>query len=120
MATILVIEHNEKSTRLMQNVFGSLGHTILHAGTAFDGMQQANCQPLDMVLLDLDLPDLDGKVVASALRTRPGMQRVPIIAFGAQNDAITRGLVEAFGCSGLILRPVDDLQLSDQLAGYLD
>ncbi len=119
MATILMIEDDEKFFRMMQKVLGAQGHEVLHAATALDGIQEAERQPLDLVLLDIDLPDLDGKVVATALRARPNLRAVPIVAVTAQNDATTRRLVIAFGCDGFIPKPVDTREFPGQIAQFL-
>ena len=120
MATILMIEDDHKFYRMMDKVLGAKGHNIIHAGTALDGIQQAERGSIDLVLLDIDLPDLDGKVVATTLRVRPNMRGVPIIAVTAQDDSITRRLVMAFGCDGFIPKPVNTRTFPGQIQAFLD
>ncbi len=74
----------------------------------------------DLVLLDLDLPDLDGKVVATTLRARPALQKVPIIAVSAQDQPTTQRLVQAYGCNGFIPKPIDTRTFPDQITAFLD
>lgn len=120
MATILVVEDDVRFARLLEKILGPCGHTLIHAATALDGLHLAERNRVEMVLLDLDLPDLDGKVVATALRARPGMQDIPIIAVSAQDDALTRRLVKAFGCSAFIGKPIDTRAFVDRIAAFLD
>jgi CheY-like chemotaxis protein len=120
MATILMIEDDLNFVRLLEKVLGAHGHTIIHADTALGGLHMTEGDTaFDLVLLDMDLPDLDGKVVATTLRTRPGMRKVPIIAVTAQNDAITRRLVLAFGCNAFIPKPIDTRAFPNQIAAFL-
>ncbi|MBI5960034.1 MAG: response regulator [Chloroflexi bacterium] len=119
MAVILIIEDDAKFVRLVEKILGVQGHHVIHAGTALDGLRLADLERVNLVLLDMDLPDLDGKVVANALRSRPAMQQIPIIAVTAQDDAITRRLVVAFGCNGFIPKPIDTRQFCTQVAEFL-
>jgi DNA-binding response OmpR family regulator len=120
MATILVVEDDLRFARLLENILGPCGHTVIHAATALGGLDLAERNRIEMVLLDLDLPDLDGKVVATALRARPGMREIPIIAVSAQDDALTRRLVKAFGCNAFIGKPIDTRAFVDRIAAFLD
>ncbi|MBN2305713.1 MAG: response regulator [Anaerolineae bacterium] len=120
MAHILMIEDDVNFIRLLGKVLGELGHTIASAETAMQGLQLTEGDvAFDLVLLDMDLPDLDGKVVATTLRARPSMKDVPIIAVTAQNDAVTRRLVKAFGCNGFIPKPIDTRAFPEQIAAFL-
>jgi DNA-binding response OmpR family regulator len=120
MATILMIEDDEKFARLMQKVLPLHGHSVIHANTALAGLDVIDHQSIDLVLLDMDLPDLDGKVVATTLRARTnGGNHLPIVAVTAQTDAIARRLALAFGCDGFIPKPVDTRKFPEQIAAYL-
>jgi two-component system cell cycle response regulator DivK len=118
--TILLIEDDEKFARVVQKVLGVRGYEVLHAPTALEGLQLAEDSRVNLVLLDIDLPDLDGKVVATMLRARPYMRDVPIIAVTAQDGSTARRLIRGFGCDGHIPKPVDTRQFPDQIASYLD
>jgi DNA-binding response OmpR family regulator len=119
VATILMIEDDPKFARLVEKIMRPCGHTIVHAGAGLDGLQATENTSFDLVLLDMDLPDLDGKVVATSLRARPGMQNVPIVAVTAQSDAIARRLALAFGCDGFIPKPIDTREFPVQVRAYL-
>ncbi len=118
--TILLIEDDEQFARVVKKVLGVRGYEVLHAATALEGLQLAEDRRIKLVLLDIDLPDLDGKVVATMLRSRPFMRDVPIIAVTAQDTATARRLIRGFGCDGHIPKPVDTRQFPDQIASYLD
>jgi len=119
MARILTIEDDGKFARVLEKILGARGHDVIHAATALTGLQMAEDEAVDIVLLDIDLPDLDGKVVATTLRSRPCMQDVPIIAVTAQDDTTTRRLVKAYGCNGYIPKPIDTRTFPEQIETYL-
>ena len=120
MATILLIEDDPKFVRMLEKVLHPHGHTIIHAATALTGLSLSDSSNFDLVLLDLDLPDLDGKVVATTLRARPALQKVPIIAVSAEDQPTTQRLVQAYGCNGFIPKPIDTRTFPDQIAAFLD
>ena len=80
---ILLIEDDMKFARVVEKVLGAKGYEVVHAPTALEGLHLAEECQIKLVLLDIDLPDLDGKVVATMLRARPCMKKVPIIAVTA-------------------------------------
>lgn len=118
-ATILMIEDDPKFVRLVEKILDAEKYRLIHAPTALTGLHLAETNDIDLVLLDLDLPDLDGKVVATTLRARSGMRDVPVVAVTAQNDASTRRLVMAFGCNGFIPKPIDTRMFSEQVQSFL-
>ena len=119
MAVILTIEDDPKFARLAAKILRASGHTVLHAGTALDGLRLAENAAIDIVLLDMDLPDLDGKVAAASLRTRLGGRRVPIVAVTARDDGVARRLAIGFGCDGFIAKPIDTRAFPTQVVAYL-
>jgi len=120
MATILMIENDAAFYHSLHQLLGERGHQVLHACNGFDGIQQADAHPIDLVVLDVDLPDMDGKGVAAALRTRPRLRQVPIVALTGPDDPITFSLVEAFGCNGCISKSTDIRMVPQRVMTYLE
>jgi DNA-binding response OmpR family regulator len=119
MFTILMIEDDENFARLVEKIMNTGDYTVLHASTAFAGLQMAANQHVDLVLLDMDLPDLDGKVVATTLRGRPETAKVPVIAVTAKAEGNAKRMALAFGCDGFIAKPVDTRSFPSQVAAFL-
>lgn len=117
---ILLIEDDLKFARVVEKIFNARGYEVVHAPTALEGLQRAEDNRIKLVLLDIDLPDLDGKVVATRLRARECMRNVPIIAVTAQDSAAIRRLIKGFGCSGYIPKPIDTRQFPEQILAYLN
>jgi DNA-binding response OmpR family regulator len=115
-----MIEDDMSFVRLVEKITRADGHIIVHASSALRGLDVAEDQAIDLVLLDMDLPDLDGKVVATMLRARAALAKVPIIAVTAYTDNVARRLALAFGCNGFIPKPIDTRTFPAQIATYLN
>lgn len=120
MATVLVIEGDPSVYQGVDRLLSALGHRILGAHTGFDGIQQADLHAVDLVLIDIDLPDMDGKGVAAALRTRPRLKNVPIVALSGSDDPVTHSLIKAFGCNDCISKSMDTRTMPQQVVTYLE
>ena len=105
MASILLIEDDILAARLVMKVLNSQGYTIRHVGTGLEGLQAARELRPDLILVDLGLPDLDGKVVAMQLRHI--LSTTIIVAFTAEAGTKARRLALAYGCHDFISKPID-------------
>ena len=119
MANILLIEDNVSSARLAIKVLERHGHNIRHVTTGLDGLQAAREFHPDLILVDLGLPDLDGKVVALQLRRSLPTASVMIVAFTAQTGDKARWLARAYGCDDFLIKPIDTRAFPDQIATLL-
>ena len=80
MATILVIEDNVQNLYLVNFLLEKQGHTVLQAASGAEGIAVAAVAQPDLILLDIQLPDLDGYAVAASLRQAPESSAIPIVA----------------------------------------
>src|SRR5262249_23872352 len=119
MGTILLIEDNRDCARMVKKIIEPRGHSVVHAATALDGLKLARAIKPDLILLDMDLPDLEGKVVVNQLRVDPGFRAVPIVAFTAENSSHARRMALAFGCTGFISKPIDTRTFPTQIENLI-
>lgn len=117
MARILYIEDDESSRVLVRRVLGKFGHTIDEARDGLEGVALAREGAPDLVLVDLDIPTLDGFEVTLRLRSEGALARVPIVAITAGGDR-ERSL--AIGCDGFIRKPIDVKSFPQTIGAYLD
>src|SRR5579859_2472218 len=97
MATILHIEDDPQSLLLVRKLLAAAGHRVVETSSGLEGARLASENHPDLVLLDINIPDLDGYEVALLLRGRlPG---VPIVAITAEGDR-TKSLT--IGCDGFL------------------
>jgi DNA-binding response OmpR family regulator len=116
MTTLLLIEDDPYSARLVHKALASHQYEIHHAPTGLEGLRLARQVSPQVVLVDLNLPDLEGKAIVSQLRGRILEVGTTIIAFTAEDDARTRRIMRAFGCDDLIGKPIDTRTFADQIA----
>lgn len=106
MADILVIENNPTNLRQMESLLNSMNFHTLEAQTGRAGIDTAHKKLPSVILLDINLPDIDGYEVASRLKASSATKNIPVIAVTANSHM--RDEVKAFkaGCNGLLVKPV--------------
>ena len=116
MARVLHIEDDPNNRRLVQKLLGAAGHEVIEAEGGVEGIQLARDSQPDLVLVDINIPDLDGYEVTLRLRGIPTLQDVPIVAITAEGD---RESTLAVGCDGFIAKPIDAAHFADTIAQFL-
>jgi CheY-like chemotaxis protein len=117
--TILVIEDNEQNLYLMRFLLESSGFTVIDATNGVDGIKAACAHRPDMILLDIQLPRMDGYKVAEALRKDEALSAVPILAVTSYAMVGDREKALAAGATGYIEKPIDPATFIDEISAYL-
>ena len=116
LPVVLYVEDNEVNRMLMEGVFEKLpGLQLRMADSAARGLQMALEQPPRLVLLDIQLPDLDGRVLLQRLRQHPQLAQVPVIAVSADATPDVVAECRAAGFADYLTKPID----LDRLAAVL-
>jgi len=116
MARILHIEDDPRNRLLVRKLLAADGHEVLDAADGLEGVRFALTQRPDLVLVDLNIPGLDGYEVTLRLRTDDALRGVPIIAITAEGD---RDTSFAVGCDGFVQKPIDARKFAWQVGQYL-
>ena len=116
MARILHIEDDPGNRLLVRKLLQSAGHTVTDAADGLEGVQLACAERPDLVLVDLNLPGLDGYEVTLRLRGEASLRGVPIVAITAEGD---RDTSLAVGCDGFLQKPIDAREFAETVEGYL-
>ena len=116
---ILYIEDNPDNRMLIRRVLQAEGYTILEATDGQTGLQVAFEQRPDLILIDINLPEIDGYEVTARLKQLPGLNKVPVIAITANVMKGDREKTLAAGCDGYIQKPVDIDLLPSQIERFL-
>ncbi len=120
MAQIVVIEDNEQNARLASKLLRVAGHEVLVAEDGEMGLTTVFEENPDLVLIDLGLPDIDGQTVIALIRQQEGeVAKTPVIAFTAWPEATARNMAEAYGCDGVITKPIDTRTFATQVSDFL-
>ena len=116
----LIIEDNENNMYLITFLLKNSGHDIIQAYDGQIGVELAKTENPDLILLDIQLPKMNGYEVATALRKDASLTKVPIVAItsyampGDQEKAI------ASGCTGYIKKPINPDTFVGEVESYLD
>ena len=116
---ILVIEDNEQNLYLTTFILEKHGYEVVQARDARQGIELASQVDPKLILLDIQLPVMDGYAVARELRSNPALARVPIVAVTSYAMAGDRERVLAAGCAGYIEKPINPDTFMAELEQYL-
>jgi len=112
-ARILVVEDNERNMKLFRDVLQARGYRTLEATTGGQAVEVATEHGPDLVLMDVQLPDIDGVEALRRLRANARTESIPVLALTAQAMQGDRERFLAAGFDGYISKPVDIVDLVD-------
>ena len=119
MSRILIVEDNPQNARMAKKLLEHDGHQVEIAADGEDGMMKVMEHQPDAVLIDLGLPDIDGQTLVAMLRQQPSLNQMAIIAFTAWPEGNALEMARAYGCDGIISKPIDTRAFASQVATYL-
>ncbi|WP_017302067.1 response regulator [Nodosilinea nodulosa] len=117
--TILLIEDNPQNRYLVKFLLETRGYTILQAETGPQGLEMAAAKHPDLILLDIQLPGMDGHAVAQALKSDPQLQSIPIVAVTSYAMMGDREKCLAAGAEGYIEKPIDPESFGEEVERFL-
>jgi two-component system cell cycle response regulator DivK len=118
-ATILYVEDNPENRLLIRRVLVSEGYAVVEAANAKDAFDRIKEAPPTLILMDINMPDIDGYTLTAKLRSLPELNQVPIIALTANVMKGDRERSLEAGCDGYLQKPVDIDTLTSQIEKYL-
>ena len=119
MTQILVVEDNPMNMELAVDLLETYGYEITPAEDGFKALERVKETKFDLILLDMQLPGIDGPEVLERLKADPATSAVPVVALTAHamsGDA--KRFMEA-GCAGYISKPIDVHQFKPTVAQYI-
>ncbi|MCS7011810.1 MAG: response regulator [Anaerolineales bacterium] len=119
MAHILIIEDNENNLYLSTFILEKHGHRVSAARDGEEGIRLAEELRPDLILLDIQLPGMDGYAVAARLHNSASTSSIPIIAVTSYAMAGDRERILAAGCQGYIEKPINPETFLEQVLAHL-
>ena len=104
-ARILVIEDHEDNRRIVRDLLTSRGYDIVEAATGADGVQLAIAHRPDLILMDIDLPDIDGYEATRRLKADPALRSIPVVAVTSYALSGDEATALAAGCDAYVAKP---------------
>jgi two-component system cell cycle response regulator DivK len=117
---ILYVEDNPENRLLIKRILEVEGYTVAEAENATKALEFVEKQTPNLILMDINMPDIDGYTLTTQLKTLPQLFDVPIIALTANVMRGDRERTLAAGCDGYIQKPVDVDGLPEQISRYLE
>lgn len=118
-ARILVVDDDPNLTRLFELCLQAVGHSVTTAASGAEALARLAERPFQLVVLDMQMPQMDGYVVAEQIRTRFSPSKLPIVAVSASAMAHERQRSLASGCNGFIAKPVNIRTFADEVIKHL-
>ena len=107
MSTVLIIEDNEKNMKLARDVLQAKGYKTLEAVTGEEGVKLAIAHVPDLVLMDIQLPGINGIEAFKQIRADTKTARVPVIALTASVTPTDRSAISAAGFDAFVSKPIN-------------
>jgi signal transduction histidine kinase len=120
MTKILYVEDNAANRVLVSQVLESVGYTVIEAVDGLSGIRTAQEEEPDLILMDINIPGMDGYETATRIKSMPRLSSIPIIALTARTMAGDRERALTAGCDGYITKPIDVDALPKQVGEFLD
>ncbi len=116
---ILVVEDQEDNRRIMRDLLSSVGYEVIEAVTGEEGVAAAETHRPDLILMDIQLPGLDGYEATRQIKANPELEHIPIIV--VTSYALSGDDVKAFeaGCNAYVSKPFSPRELLAKIREYL-
>lgn len=116
---ILIIEDNEQNMYLLTFLLNNHGHQVVQARDGRQGIELAERENPDLILLDIQLPEMDGYAVTRKIKTIPPLAEIPIVAVTSYAMVGDREKTIDAGCSGYIEKPINPETFMEQIRDFM-
>jgi two-component system cell cycle response regulator DivK len=117
---VLIVEDNEKNLKLVRDILQVKGYRTLEAGTAEQGLALAGEHRPDLILMDIQLPDLDGVAALKRLRSEPATASIPAVALTAFAMKEDQERFMTAGFDGYVMKPINVREFPDQVRQFCE
>jgi two-component system cell cycle response regulator DivK len=118
-ARILCVEDNPQNMRLVRKILMTAGYDVLEAVDGTTGIELTQRERPNLVLMDVNLPDIDGLEATTRLKAQPTLAHIPIIALTANAMHGDRERCLDAGCNGYVPKPITKNELLNTVAHFL-
>jgi two-component system cell cycle response regulator DivK len=115
---ILIVEDNDKNLKLARDLLQYHGFRIIDAPDAETGLRMARDEMPDLILMDIELPGMDGVTALERLRDEPAIAGIVVVAFTASVMPVDRDRFSRAGFAGVIVKPIDVSLFPNQVLAY--
>ena len=117
---ILVVEHNNDSRELMNGFITKMGYQAIAAKNSYEAIALAEAEGPQLILMDMQLPDVDGVKTTAMLKQNSKTSRIPVVACTAWMSAMLEEKASKVGISTFLIKPVAPQTLQETIEEYID
>jgi two-component system cell cycle response regulator DivK len=118
-STILYVEDNPDNRSLIRRVLEAEGYAVVEAINAHQALEKLESSAIDLVLMDINMPDMDGYTLTARIKAIEKFSKIPIVAVTANVMRGDREKSLGAGCDGYIQKPIDIDALSQQIERFI-
>jgi len=119
MATILLVEDNERNRKLVRTILEFRGYEVIECDDGAPSLELARAHKPALVLMDIQLPTMDGITALGRLRADPDTAAIPVVAVTASVTPGERDRVVAAGFNGYVSKPIDVATFGEMVDGHV-
>ena len=120
MSTILIVEDNDKNMKLVRDILRHKGYTTLEAVTGGEGVRLAREHRPDLVLMDIQLPDIDGITALREIRKDSALDAIPVLAVSASVMPDEQQKIVTSGFDAYVTKPINLKQFLETVKRFLE
>ena len=117
---ILVIEDQEDNRAILRDLLGAAGFTVLEATDGAAGVAKAAAEKPDLILMDIQMPVMDGYEATRRIKADAGLKAIPVIAVTSYALSGDEAKTRAAGCDGYIAKPYSPREMLRLIRSFLD
>jgi two-component system cell cycle response regulator DivK len=116
---ILIIEDQEDNRAILRDLLSQAGYVLIEAADGEEGVKLAQSERPDLILMDIQLPVIDGYEATRRIKAKPGLEAIPIIAVTSYALSGDEAKARAAGCDGYVTKPFSPRDLLAKVRAYL-
>ena len=117
---VLVVEDQEDNMQIMNDMLASAGYQVIKAVTGYEGVAMAESHKPDLILMDIQLPGLDGYQATRRIKDNAALKHIPVIAVTSYALGGEESRAEEAGCDAFFSKPVSPRLLLAKVREYID
>lgn len=119
MKTLLIIEDNPDNMALAEEILEDAGFATVQAMRAEDGIERLQQGEIDLVLMDMSLPEMDGLEATRIIKANNSLKAIPVIGLSAHAMQSDRDKALEAGCDDYLTKPIDENELLEMINRFL-
>ena len=120
MKRILVIEDQEDNRAILRDLLTASGYELIEAGNGAEGVAMAAAEKPDLILMDIQMPIMDGYEATRRIKADPSTAAIPVIAVTSYALSGDEAKTKAAGCDGYVAKPFSPRQMLATIRSFLD